>query len=1084
MQGGKLTKKIHIGQLFISFIMALTLVAAPFFNVPITKADTSISWVGNDPTWEVLDVGVTTPLQTYTSQTCEQKDVTVGVYNSWLHTWSTSDVSDCFIETPYGSVGETYYKPLYSKVAGQLGGSIKMALSASNDIFMLTSAPNYGLYLKKYADAGSNIQATSASPYPNYDNYQTAEFLMDENANLIKLNGLKPSKNGKWAIARVQSAAFIRINLETFTFMIFGTPNSNGVGSYVISNDGQHVFAQEQSWGSYTMQTYDLSTCVPPTQPKSMTAATGCGNKDMTSYFNGYDVIGNYFEFSTDATQLSFIYDDNGTNKMVNLTAPGQEIEQLEYLAMGDSFSSGEGELNDRSSTGDSHYLEGTNIQPTSLLPEGEKCHVSDRSYPFILARNMGLSSTEFRSVACSGALIEDVTRTDGGYEGQNARLKELSQPERDIANHNALNHFIPGRITQIQFVEEYKPKIVTISIGGNDVNFDGKIETCAGVGTCEYADDQEIARAASGFEIDSLLSELKAAYTAIHEVSFATKIYVIGYPLFVEDVSPSCDANVHLDSYELEFVNKSTKWMNKIIKTASEQAGVMYLDIENSMGNNVLCGSGQPKAINGLTTGGDKSLDFLAGLVACSTAVRNDVGGSCDVIGSESYHPNQLGHQKMANEIMGQVDDLSSGADLLSYNYAARSNGSCPGTTQTICKVSSSDQGPIPSYFNSGVPPPRNFLQKIQHGDMYSGQVATINVDQLQPGSTVLPSIHSTPIDLGTYVADSNGILQDTITIPSNAPAGYHTLHIFATSKSGEAIDIYQTVFIVGPEDDIDGDSVDDITQSCLLVPVSNTDADRDGVDDACDGDIGEPKLYQARYGDPVNSESADKVYIERNMLASSTTGITGEYDPDDDNWATVGVSDSGANIANFWVDSNHVPHLSSRSAENGCVQYTPTSLLVVQANQMRTLDVETANTDTCRAEAVDYDVDFDGVPDDEQALYRARNGDEDASENPDLIYLERNRHASEAQLSLSDYISTPNTNNSTWAHIGISTSLSAGTFNKLLIVNNEPVILYKDSLDVCRALTSNQHTVVKQSELTTRTLQTTNIPTGEDCD
>ncbi len=85
--------------------------------------------------------------------------------------------------------------------------------------------------------------------------------------------------------------------------------------------------------------------------------------------------------------------------------------------------------------------------------------------------------------------------------------------------------------------------------------------------------------------------------------------------------------------------------------------------------------------------------------------------------------------------------------------------------------------------------------------------------------------------------------------------------------------------------------------------------------------------------------------------------------------------------------------------------MQYTPRSLTVVKTNKIHGLKQESKNISTCRKESPVVDVDKDGTLDDQQQLYRARNGSAQAGEDPSVIYLERNSTAAEAQLGISDY-------------------------------------------------------------------------------
>lgn len=67
---------------------------------------------------------------------------------------------------------------------------------------------------------------------------------------------------------------------------------------------------------------------------------------------------------------------------------------KLDYLALGDSYSSGEGDTEKNNATGQKYYRQLTDVNEDKKqgIP-GEKCHVSTRSYPYKLANWIGLGS-------------------------------------------------------------------------------------------------------------------------------------------------------------------------------------------------------------------------------------------------------------------------------------------------------------------------------------------------------------------------------------------------------------------------------------------------------------------------------------------------------------------------------------------------------------------------------------------------------------------------------------------------------------------------------------------------------------------
>ncbi len=160
----------------------------------------------------------------------------------------------------------------------------------------------------------------------------------------------------------------------------------------------------------------------------------------------------------------SFTYTDNIRWYQIytsNYIAP----DSMNYLALGDSYSSGEGDIDQ---TGSSHYLSFTNVfgDYRNGIPR-ELCHVSDRSYPFLLAPDMGISQGDnMQSIACSGAVRSDILSVklnggaDSSYAGQDAPMfsgifsnSTQSAPQlAGITNaqelqDEAINQFIPGRV-------------------------------------------------------------------------------------------------------------------------------------------------------------------------------------------------------------------------------------------------------------------------------------------------------------------------------------------------------------------------------------------------------------------------------------------------------------------------------------------------------------------------------------------------------------------------------------------------------------------------------------------------------------
>ena len=526
------------------------------------------------------------------------------------------------------------------------------------------------------------------------------------------------------------------------------------------------------------------------------------------------------------------------------LQAPGNPT-KLDYLALGDSFSSGEGDTDKNPATDRKYYRQWTDVNEDKAkgVPR-EKCHVSTRSYPYKLANWMGLGSgpsAAWASVACSGATVYDMNwDNSGGYEGQDSPLGRLhGYDNKGTLQKMALNEMIPGRVKQIEFVKKYQPKVITLTAGGNDVGFGGKITTCIhpkdSWGTCDWAKkDMDTL----GSQIKGQFDRLVGLYKELKAASPGAKIYAIGYPQFITDSEPAaCGLNAGaIDLDERRMVVRATQYMNEVIKAAARKAGVKYVDISQALNGGKMC---------------EKHQIYMTGIVGLGE--------------QESYHPNKFGHTMIFVEIAKQLNHES----LLTYSKY-------PSTGDESVNAPSS------IYFDKGAPSSVNTTMlantKPSKG---SKQKVALAKNSLQPGSSARVEIRSKPVDLGSYIVSSDGSLQKTITIPENIPAGYHTLFIYGKSASGEDIKITQTLLVTGKDkEDLDDDGIKDANQPCgAFLKASGKDEDLDGIDDACDPEITDPILYTARNGKSEFNEDEGKIYVFRNTRAARLTGVNNDY-------------------------------------------------------------------------------------------------------------------------------------------------------------------------------------------------------------
>ncbi len=139
------------------------------------------------------------------------------------------------------------------------------------------------------------------------------------------------------------------------------------------------------------------------------------------------------------------------------------------YVALGDSYSAGNGAGNYDSSSGD--------------------CHRSLSAYPYLWKNAHAPSS--FADTACSGAVTTDVINNQLGPLNSSTGL-------------------------------------VSITIGGNDAGFASIIETCV---IDSDADCATAVNNAENYARNTLPARLDATYNAIHAKAPNAKVVVLGYP-------------------------------------------------------------------------------------------------------------------------------------------------------------------------------------------------------------------------------------------------------------------------------------------------------------------------------------------------------------------------------------------------------------------------------------------------------------------------------------------------------------------------------------------------------------------------
>jgi hypothetical protein len=293
-------------------------------------------------------------------------------------------------------------------------------------------------------------------------------------------------------------------------------------------------------------------------------------------------------------------------------------------VAMGDSFSSGEGVL---------PYLAGTDVT-------SDVCHRSAGAYPELLESNTNLNLNMTGFVACAGATTDNIL-------GNNVPNGELPQA----------------------LAVRGQTDVITMSIGGNNVRFADSFRSCtiknaptadqtsAGL-TQDQVDQADCAQAlsTSASLINSTLStSLTNLYNSVESLAPNAKLLIVGYPqLFPEysSISGSCTwgsafvppingagtpSGRAVSSTEVSTIRSLTTQMNSLLQTAAtntNNSNIMFVNPTTVFASHELCTSSP--WFNGVMLNADPV--YIAG----------------------SYHPNAAGQAAYASVVATKVSSLT----------------------------------------------------------------------------------------------------------------------------------------------------------------------------------------------------------------------------------------------------------------------------------------------------------------------------------------------------------------------------------------------------------------------------------------
>lgn len=718
---------------------------------------------------------------------------------------TTSDTmqTGCFVATAYGLVdpdsdlvvftGTDEALPLLPYFAHQ----VLTPWPGTVDTLSLSTAITGGSYVSLYKNLVGQLQDVR-DPMGRLTGKQLAgppDIQLTDPAGqplIINAQTVAFSENGDWLVAETLGSSFVRINLATLEVtpfaQSFGSLGSPGLLSsqVAVTDDGRYIAIENNLATSFKV--YDLSSCsgaIAGLHPLS------CATHEYWPFVNG-QLTGlrglTHLRFINDGL-LGFYGTDNSGVRNYELAPAAGITALIDYLALGDSYTSGEGAFDYRAGTDT-----GTNV-----------CHLSQRSYPLLISEQLFSSG---HSVACSGTVLHDVWPDQpASYPGQvSGGIARDRRASDDVAQ--ILADFSPGYLSQAEFVNYYQPGIITVSVGGDDIGFGDIIQNCVephislhlSDSTCydTYEDRLEIKQL-----IDHTVPKWATLYKKLKSKSPGSTVFAIGYPQIAVDTG-DCALNVHLSKSELEFSEELVDYINGAVQRASGQAGVQYIDIGQALNGHRLCETaGYAVAVNGLTAGSDGGIFGLK------------------IFGKESYHPNALGQSLIAAYILKQ-----------SHDFADANTGTGSNSDDGQKLLNAPKSGRPVSVLIPG--------HMLASGIINRGSSTPIQLDAsagLRPGGTYTIRLDgSSGTVVGQEVARSDSSLSSSFNVPPNISPGGHTVDVIGSNQVGEAVDVTQPVYIAAAEGDSDGDGTTDASDSCPGASNSGQDSDHDGIDDTCD--------------------------------------------------------------------------------------------------------------------------------------------------------------------------------------------------------------------------------------------------------
>jgi len=194
-------------------------------------------------------------------------------------------------------------------------------------------------------------------------------------------------------------------------------------------------------------------------------------------------------------------------------------------------------------------------------LPD-QSCERSTHNYPHLVAADLGLELTD---ASCIGATTIDVATTQ----------LETVTPDTDV---------------------------ITITIGGNDVDYRKSLLACAGDGrdgkSCLEVGDVDAA--AVGVLLDQVENKLVTMLDTVTQAAPAAHVYLVAYQMILPDPAVPCPPDAPMNAADAPFLGQIGARLQSAFGAAATTAGVTFVDVYGPSHGHDACAPADQRWVEG----------------------------------------------------------------------------------------------------------------------------------------------------------------------------------------------------------------------------------------------------------------------------------------------------------------------------------------------------------------------------------------------------------------------------------------------------------------------------------------------------